>query len=105
MGNVSLLDLQNNGWVFAAPEAGVPFYNFYTYYNFKLVDWEAIGATLPTMFALSFFGIIHVPINVPALGLAVQQDDVNINRELLGHGLSNAISGFVGSIQNYLVFA
>jgi SulP family sulfate permease len=57
------------------------------------------------MFALSFFGIIHVPINVPALGLAVQQDDVNINRELFGHGLSNAISGFVGSIQNYLVFA
>ena len=31
--NVSLLDLQNNGWVFAAPEAGVPFYNFYTYYS------------------------------------------------------------------------
>lgn len=57
------------------------------------------------MMALSFFGIIHVPINVPALGLAVQQDDVNINRELFGHGLSNALSGFVGSIQNYLVFA
>lgn len=57
------------------------------------------------MFALSFFGIIHVPINVPALGLAVQEDDVNINRELFGHGLSNAISGLVGSIQNYLVFA
>lgn len=57
------------------------------------------------MFALSFFGIIHVPINVPALGIAVQQDDVNINRELFGHGLSNALSGMVGSIQNYLVFA
>jgi SulP family sulfate permease len=57
------------------------------------------------MFALSFFGIIHVPINVPALGLAVQEDDVNINRELFGHGLSNGISGLVGSIQNYLVFA
>jgi SulP family sulfate permease len=73
--------------------------------DFKVVDWEAIGSTLPTMFALSFFGIIHVPINVPALGLAVQQDDVNINRELFGHGLSNAISGLCGSIQNYLVFA
>jgi len=57
------------------------------------------------MFALSFFGIIHVPINVPALGLAVQEDDVNINRELFGHGLSNTLSGLVGSIQNYLVFA
>jgi SulP family sulfate permease len=57
------------------------------------------------MFALSFFGIIHVPINVPALGLAVQEDDVNINRELFGHGISNALSGLLGSIQNYLVFA
>jgi SulP family sulfate permease len=51
------------------------------------------------MFALSFFGIIHVPINIPALGIAVQQDDVNINRELFGHGVSNALSGFLGSIQ------
>jgi sulfate permease, SulP family len=55
--------------------------------------------TIPTMFALSFFGIIHVPINVPALGIAVQQEDVNINRELFGHGISNALSGLVGSIQ------
>lgn len=31
--SVSLQDLQDNGWVFAAPEAGVPFYNFYTYYS------------------------------------------------------------------------
>jgi SulP family sulfate permease len=51
------------------------------------------------MFALSFFGIIHVPINVPALGIAVQQEDVHINRELFGHGVSNALSGLVGSIQ------
>jgi SulP family sulfate permease len=31
--NVSLDDLRNGGWVFAAPDAGVPFYNFYTYYS------------------------------------------------------------------------
>lgn len=73
--------------------------------DFAKVDWDAIGQTIPTMFALSFFGIIHVPINVPALGIAVQQDDININRELFGHGISNALSGFLGSIQNYLVFA
>lgn len=67
--------------------------------GFKLVDWAALAKTIPTMFALSFFGIIHVPINVPALGVAVQEDDVNINRELIAHGISNAVSGFVGSIQ------
>ncbi|TID21547.1 hypothetical protein E6O75_ATG04942 [Venturia nashicola] len=103
--NLHLQDLRAHGWVFDAPEAGVPFWNFYTYYDFKIVNWTALSQTIPTMFALSFFGIIHVPINVPALGIAVQEDDVNINRELLGHGISNMLSGLVGSIQNYLVFA
>lgn len=51
------------------------------------------------MFALSFFGIIHVPINVPALGGAVKEDNLNINRELIAHGISNTLSGCVGSIQ------
>ncbi|KAE9979323.1 hypothetical protein EG328_000968 [Venturia inaequalis] len=100
-----LQDLREHGWIFDAPAAGVPFWNFYTYYNFGIVNWTALSKTIPTMFALSFFGIIHVPINVPALGIAVQEDDVNINRELLGHGISNVLSGLVGSIQNYLVFA
>lgn len=64
-----------------------------------MVDWGALARTIPTMFALSFFGIIHVPINVPALALSAKEDDVSINRELVAHGLSNALSGFVGSIQ------
>jgi SulP family sulfate permease len=103
--NVDLEKLRATGWVFNAPRAGVPFYNFYTYYRFGKIHWDVLLDTVPTMFALSFFGIIHVPINVPALGIAVQQDDININRELFGHGVSNALSGMLGSIQNYLVFA
>jgi SulP family sulfate permease len=31
--NVELPDLRRNGWVFQAPEADVPFYNFYSYYS------------------------------------------------------------------------
>jgi sulfate permease, SulP family len=54
--------------------------------------------------ALTFFGILHVPINVPSLAAVVQEDNVSINRELILHGLSNTISGAVGSVQNYLVF-
>lgn len=51
------------------------------------------------MLALTFFGIIHVPINVPALGFTLGEDNVDIDRELKAHGLSNALSGFCGSIQ------
>ncbi|KAL8736221.1 MAG: hypothetical protein Q9166_000376 [cf. Caloplaca sp. 2 TL-2023] len=97
-------DLRSKGWVFEAPEAGVPFYHFYTLYSFEAVDWAALADTIPTMLALTFFGIIHVPINVPALGISMGEDNVDVDRELKAHGLSNALSGFCGSIQNYLVY-
>ena len=36
--------------------------------------------------------------------MVVQEDNVSINRELIMHGISNTLSGCVGSVQNYLVF-
>ncbi|KAF2264547.1 hypothetical protein CC78DRAFT_516750 [Lojkania enalia] len=102
---LDLEHVRNSGWVFEKPEAGVPFYRFYSYFKFGSIDGSALASTIPTMFALSFFGIIHVPINVPALGAAVKEDNVNVNRELIAHGISNTLSGCVGSIQNYLVYA
>lgn len=102
--DLNMAKLRGKGWVFDAPDAGVPFYNFYSYYKFELVDWKAIWMTVPTQFALTFFGILHVPINVPNLALVVQEDNVSVNRELIMHGISNTVSGALGSIQNYLVF-
>lgn len=55
--------------------------------------------------ALTFFGILHVPINVPALALNTGEDNANLDKELKLHGYSNFLSGCVGSIQNYLVYA
>ena len=57
------------------------------------------------MFALTFFGILHVPINVPALALQCGEDHADLDKELRLHGYSNLLSGCVGSIQNYLVYA
>ncbi|KAH9865346.1 hypothetical protein J1614_008929 [Plenodomus biglobosus] len=97
--------VRNAGWIFEKPEAGVKFYRFYSYFKFGSINASALISTIPTMFALSFFGIIHVPINVPALGAAVKEDNLDVNRELIAHGISNTLSGFLGSIQNYLVYA
>ena len=102
--SLTIATMRQSGWVFQAPESGVPFYHFYSYYKWNLIDWKAMSKTIPTMFALTLFGILHVPINVPALGVAVKEDDVNIDRELRAHGWSNVLSGCVGSIQNYLVY-
>jgi SulP family sulfate permease len=57
------------------------------------------------MLALTFFGILHVPINVPALALNSGEDHADLDKELKLHGYSNFLSGCLGGIQNYLVYA
>jgi sulfate permease, SulP family len=96
--------LRDHGWIFDAPPADNPWYHFYTLYDFRAVNWEALAETIPAMFALTFFGILHVPINVPALSISTGEDNLNLDRELLAHGVTNALSGCFGSIQNYLVY-
>ena len=96
--------LHSQGWVFDSPPAGNPWYHFWTLYDFNAVDWTALGETVPAMFALTFFGLLHVPINVPALGIATNEDNLNVDRELVAHGISNSVSGLFGSVQNYLVY-
>lgn len=68
------------------------------------MHWGAVVQVIPAMLALTFFGILHVPINVPALALSCGEDNADLDKELKLHGYSN-LSGCVGSIQNYLVYA
>ncbi|EGO53027.1 hypothetical protein NEUTE1DRAFT_73236 [Neurospora tetrasperma FGSC 2508] len=97
--------LQKHGWVFEGPPPGEPWWYFYTLYKFHKVDWSAIMQCIPAMFALTFFGILHVPINVPALAQNIGEDHADLDHELKLHGYSNFLSGCFGSIQNYLVYA
>lgn len=96
---VPMETLHSKGWAFDAPASNNPWYHFYTLYDFSAVDWTAFADTLPAMFALTFFGVLHVPINVPALGISTGEDNLNVDRELVAHGVTNALSGFSGSIQ------
>ncbi|KAI0505557.1 sulfate transporter family-domain-containing protein [Xylaria bambusicola] len=103
--NLSPEKLRQTGWIFEAPEAKQPWWYFWTLYKFELVHWGAIVDTVGAMFALTFFSLLHVPINVPALAQNTGEDNLELDHELKLHGVSNFISGLVGSIQNYLVFA
>lgn len=99
------LDLVRDfGFVFSVIEDNEPWYGFYLLYKFRLVDWWCITRQIPSMLALTFFGILHVPINVPALAVTVGMDPFDVDRELVAHGYSNFLSGLCGSIQNYLVY-
>lgn len=102
--NIDIDTARNNGWVFPAQSSGEPWYYVYSFYRPSLIHIQPIIHCIPVMFALTFFGLIHVPINIPALAAAVKDDSVNVNQELVAHGISNTISALFGSIQNYLVY-
>ncbi|KAF8321334.1 hypothetical protein DL93DRAFT_2052151 [Clavulina sp. PMI_390] len=103
-GGFDVSELREAGWVFNVGEAREPWYQFYTLFDFRAVSWRAIWATMPTQLALLFFNILHPPLNVPALGVSLGKDDVDLNRELVGHGVSNLIAGAFGTPSNYLAY-
>lgn len=55
------------------------------------------------MVALVLFSLIHVPINIPAFALSTKAD-VDMNKELIAHGISNMLAGACGGLQNYLAY-
>ncbi|KAF8966080.1 sulfate transporter family-domain-containing protein [Flammula alnicola] len=102
---LDLGELRRTGWVFdMGASAKEPWYNFYSYYDFSLVRYSALWSTLPIQFALLFFNILHPPLNVPALGGCILNNDVDTNKELVAHGYSNLLAGFIGVVPNYLVY-
>lgn len=97
--------LREHGWVFDIGRAAdAPFYRYYSYFDFRHMSWEALWATIPTQLALVFFGILHVPLNIPALGVSVGEDNVDTDRELIAHGISNIAAGMMGTVPNYLCY-
>ncbi|OMJ20223.1 hypothetical protein AYI70_g4248 [Smittium culicis] len=103
--NLSIDDLKRSGWLFSIPESNLPFYSYIGMFDFKNTDWHAVWKTVPTMIGQAFFGILHVPINVPALSVSIGLDNLDMNREVFAHGISNLMSGMFGSFQNYLVYS
>ncbi|KAJ7302360.1 sulfate transporter family-domain-containing protein [Mycena albidolilacea] len=102
---LNIADLRDSGWVFEMVGGGKEehWYKFYSYYDYTKVRFGPLWSTLPTQFALLFFNILHPPLNVPALSVSLNED-VDTNRELVGHGYSNLLAGLFGTVPNYLVY-
>lgn len=102
---VPLETLRRDDWVFDVGKAAeAPFWRFYTYFDFSKTSLRALWATMPTQLALTFFSILHVPLNVPALAVSVNEDNLDTDRELFAHGISNIAAGLAGSVPNYLCY-
>lgn len=105
--HIPIEELRKQGWLFDLAQPGShqtsPF-EFYSFFSLAHTRWDAVLACLPTILALAFFGVLHVPINIPALSVSTGTE-VDTNGELIAHGVSNMLAGLVGTIQNYLVYS
>ncbi|RLN89057.1 hypothetical protein BBJ28_00019329 [Nothophytophthora sp. Chile5] len=94
---------REHGWFFdRAPH--VAFYALWEQYDFSLVAWHVIPKQFGTIVGLTLFSLMHVPINIPSLSLTTDKE-VDINDELVAHGISNTLGGLCGSVQNYLCYS
>ncbi|KAL8020819.1 putative cyclic nucleotide-binding domain, SLC26A/SulP transporter, rmlC-like jelly roll [Plasmopara halstedii] len=92
-----------HGWFFSrAPH--VAFYSLWEHYDFSLVEWHVVPKQFGTIVGLTFFSLMHVPINIPSLSLTIDKE-VDINDELVAHGVSNTLCGLSGTVQNYLCYS
>lgn len=99
---VSQDDARDHGWFFDRT-THVSFYLLWEQYEFSIVAWRVIPKQFGTILGLTFFSLLHIPINIPGVSF-VTGKEVDINNELITHGISNTLGGLCGSVHNYLSY-
>lgn len=91
------------GWLFPKPPPTDP-RDLWRSFSAAQIDWSAVAGQISTMTNLSFFLLVLVPIRIPTLALTTGEE-VDFNREIKAHGLSNIAAGACGSVHNYLSYS
>lgn len=74
--------------------------------DIRLVNWDVVWNSLGVLLSLTSFSLIHVPINIPAFAVSSGiSGDIDMNKELMAHGYSNALSGLFGGLQNVMTYS
>ncbi|KAI5295216.1 hypothetical protein KEM52_002013 [Ascosphaera acerosa] len=108
---VGMAQLANQGWLFALTgplkdESGLgTSWNYFKLFNFNLVQWSAMKAGIGNMVLLVVIGVLNLPIYIPAMSLILKQPNISMDWELIGHGVSNILSGCAGSLPNLIVLS
>ncbi|KAF8207343.1 sulfate transporter family-domain-containing protein [Mycena galopus ATCC 62051] len=108
--HVSKDHLVATGWLFTvdstATSSGgiVSSWNYWTLFNFKLVEWRSLNSAVQNIVLLVVIGVLNLPIFVPSLAFSL---DVayDMNHELLGQGAANILAGIFGTVPNILQFS
>ncbi|KAJ7277636.1 hypothetical protein C8J57DRAFT_1713361 [Mycena rebaudengoi] len=102
--------LISTGWLFrvemssTSSAAIVASWNYWTLFDFRLVEWWALKSAIQNIVLLVVIGVLNLPIYVPSLAFTL---DVayDMNHELLGQGAANILAGVLGTVPNILQYS
>lgn len=101
----SLEEMRKENWLFSAPQSSfTSSIQFFRFYDFRQIHLPSLLATLPQLIGMVFFGLLHVPINVPSFACITKQEG-NLRRELKVHGISNMLNSVICANPNYFVYS
>eukprot|EP00928_Gymnodinium_smaydae_P023220 TRINITY_DN19244_c0_g1_i1.p1 TRINITY_DN19244_c0_g1~~TRINITY_DN19244_c0_g1_i1.p1 ORF type:complete len:910 (-),score=86.92 TRINITY_DN19244_c0_g1_i1:146-2821(-) len=100
---VSADTAREEGWMFPHPPA-TSCLVMWSLFDFGVVRWDLILQSIPTMLALTCFGLMHAPINIPSLAMSTSLEG-DMDEELIVHGWTNVVSGVFGGLPNYLCYS
>lgn len=107
-GNASTQRLASAGWLFTsehshAQATAAAEWDYWALFNFNKVEWRALSAGMRDILLLVLIGVLSLPIFASKAALKWGGSDHSMNHEFVGHGISNAIAGAIGTLPNLFV--
>ncbi|KAK7007950.1 hypothetical protein R3P38DRAFT_3593018 [Favolaschia claudopus] len=107
---ISKDSLVAGGWLFTVDSAGsspsgiVASWNYWTLFDFKMVQWWALKNATQNIVLLVVIGVLNLPIYVPTLAFTLDVS-YDMNHELLGQAAGNFFAGVVGTLPNLVQYS
>lgn len=104
VGDISLEEARDAGWVSPPPAAPRSIVEIYQFYDFQLMDMRYLLPQLPTWVAMYFVVAFSSSLDVAAVEMALGQP-LDHNHELQTVGWSNLVSGCTGGFTGSYIFS
>lgn len=101
----ALAGLTAAGWLFAVEDGrlSMTHWNYWALFDFSRVRWNAMSPIVADIGLLVVLGALSLSIFAPATALSLGVSSYDMDREFLGHSVSNLLAGVAGTVPNLLV--
>lgn len=97
-GKADMATLASSGWLFSVKpqnhrSSTAAAWDYWALFDFAKVEWRVLPATMKDVALLVAVGALSLPIFASAAAVDLDVPEHDMNRDFLGHGIANVLSG------------